>query len=106
MRDEAVPEPEVIRTCAVLYRGEVFTGVIHSDALAALKAVHSESVHDDEVVSGYLTTTGRFVGRGEAALIAERNDQLRESVKRRWDPAKGLYSEDLKPEIIWPDRAA
>ena len=96
--------PEAIRSAAVLYKNEIFTGVIHSDALEAMKQVHPQMIREDEYKNGYVTTTGRFADRMEAGLIAEQNDQIRESAKKRWSSGRGLWTEDLKPEVIYPNK--
>jgi hypothetical protein len=104
---ESVPtneELETIKSCAVLYRGEIFKGQIHSDARSEVRKAHLEAKTRD-MVEGYVTSKGRFVDRVEAVEIADKADQIRESARKHKEVDKRLWSEDLKPEVIYPDRA-
>lgn len=70
-------EPEKIKASALRFRGQVFTGHTHTDAMREL----GESYPDwgnlpDRVEDGFITTTGRYVDRDEAGQIADRADQI------------------------------
>ncbi len=104
---------EKIRNAAVLYKGKIYEGASHGHAfgelLKELKISDPElfkKVHGDEFelvtileaeeggssnFEGFVTNTGRYVGRSEATVIAERARQL----KKRKDLGSDLYSEDL-----------
>lgn len=98
MKETAVPEKIV--TAAVEYNGEIFKAPIHAMALEELQMVHPEVQHDSQYKNGFLTSAGRFVGRDEAAQIADLNDQIKAEVRDAAVEGKGLYSEDLKREML------
>ncbi len=69
-------EDEYISTAALEYRGQVFRGGNHGDALTALEEAVGEDYMTRDVRDGFVTSKDRFVDRIEADEIAERNDQI------------------------------
>lgn len=86
---------ESIRSAAVLYNGELYIGRTHGQARIALRSVHPDYRAPTE---GYVTSTGRFVGRQEATEIAERAIQLNhlDEHQRRDADELGLDSSHLR----------
>ncbi len=117
-RPGAVPARESIASAAIKYKGETFTGVIHSDAYEAAAQKFDVGTNDvfravskDDAASGFLTTAGRFVSREDAVKLAEEADQIQE--KPRDQPY--LIAQNLKenyadagsqPQMSGPPRAA
>jgi|GEM_PF-3463496 len=78
--------------CAAVSDGtRVARGGNHDNARAAWMQAYS-SRNIGACTSGFVTSTGRFVGRGEAAKIAFAAGQIRE-------PVAELYSEDLCDQL-------
>ncbi|MDP3726019.1 MAG: hypothetical protein Q8R36_02360 [bacterium] len=81
---------------ALKYHDEIFTGVLHSDAMLKLREKYSN--HDGgAVVTGFLITeTGEFTtDRKKALEIADRAGQVRKG-KSLSRVTGGLHSEDLR----------
>lgn len=90
----------MIKQAAIRFRGEIWTlprPARHHHILNALNAVlgwspetrRVEPLPDEErIEQGFVTWSGRFVDRREAAYIAELRCQIRE-------PKRELFSEDL-----------
>ena len=74
---EKQPEREEIKSTAILYKGEIFTGPTHGHAFGELLKSYpdckSEEVMDDD---GFITTSGRYVAREEAVKIAQAAKQI------------------------------
>src|SRR5688572_17743612 len=69
--------PEKIELSAVRFRGEVFTGKTHVDALKELGKRYPDWEAIRELLEGgFITTTGRYVDRDEAGKIAMNAGQL------------------------------
>ncbi|HEY4519618.1 MAG TPA: hypothetical protein VJH33_01090 [Candidatus Paceibacterota bacterium] len=68
---------ERIAFSALRYRGEIFTGANHGDALIDLEETHPDFV-GREVDDGFTTSSGRFVDRVEAYTIARSQGQLKQ----------------------------
>jgi hypothetical protein len=76
-----IPEKEVsiekIVSGAIRYKGEVFTGQFHADAVRKIWELYPETQEDmSDLEEGFMTSTGRFVDRKEAGEIAEKATQL------------------------------
>lgn len=91
--------PEIIESAAIKFEdGRVFTGQIHAEALIA--AGEEFGVHNLDRISGYIdgfvTSTGRFVDREEAGVIAKATQQLEHlNSKRMPNAEKSLDSNDI-----------
>lgn len=75
-----------ITESAVIHEGLVFTGKRHSDAIRV--AVETTGIKPVRGTQGFLTDTGLFVTREEAAKIAFDSGQIKTE-------KSVLYSEDL-----------
>lgn len=73
--------PERIQAAALRYKDRVFIGKGHIDAYDALERVFTSSIDMKEVEQGFMTDSGRFVDRNEAAEIAEKAKQYKFGVK-------------------------
>jgi hypothetical protein len=74
---EKKSETEKIVSGAIRYRGEVFTGQFHADAVTKIWELYPETKEDmTDFEEGFVTSTGRFVDRKEAGEIAEIATQL------------------------------
>ena len=95
---------ESITTAAILYAGEIFTGLMHADALQAILRKYPELQLNTStgLIDGFMTSKGRFVDRQEAGAIAKAAQQLEQLHPRQMQSAeKHLKSEDfLDPEEI------
>lgn len=91
---------ERVAAAAVKLRGRVFEGTSHKEAVfAAARALNLSPMTIWAAVSrkglGFTTSRGRFIGRAEAWVIAEREGQLlRKHVPAGTVPE--LHSEDLR----------
>jgi len=74
-----------IKIAAIMENGEVFTGRRHSDIIFEISQKTGKRVNG---VQGFVTDTGQFVGREEAAKIAFEAGQIKKEQPR-------LFSEDL-----------
>ena len=90
---------ERIEKSAVRHEGSIYTGKRHSDAInAAAEATGKTPVTGEQ---GFVTSTGRFVSREEAAKIAFSAGQITAASKGEPRPETGreekekLFSEDL-----------
>lgn len=84
------PEAKGIKSAAIKYDGKVYTGAIHPDAVMKIAEERGIDVSTDALFSefytreydkmqeGFLTDTGDFVGRQEAADIAQRAGQYKQ----------------------------
>lgn len=94
----APPSTERIAVPAIQYKGAMYSGAIHPDAVqaAARKFGLPEDIvtQDPSFREGFVTTEGRFVGRDEASQIASRQNQF-ESLSGEGQGAK-LYADNLK----------
>ncbi len=86
---------ERITFAAIRYKGEIFTGPVHSAAWVLMTEKYPKAVITDEREDGFMTSTGRFVKREEALDIADKAGQLEHE---RIHSLGGLLSEDLKDE--------
>lgn len=70
--------------------GFVLGGLRHNNIIGVLPInnTHRNDGKEYKTTQGFITSTGRFVTREEAALIAYNAGQIKEQVKR-------LFSEDL-----------
>ncbi|MDO8514387.1 MAG: hypothetical protein Q7S50_02470 [bacterium] len=88
---------ESLKGMAARYGDEVYTGILHSDAVKEFRAAHPEHAEKSEqevgLEVGYVTNTGRFVGREEAVMIGHRADQLKKGIAQR---RSKLLGSDLK----------
>jgi len=88
---------ERIDAAAVQYGDDVFVGINHGEAYEKLTAIHPEIIAANaDIKNGFLTSTGRFVSRDEASVIADKAEQIRDEMKNKI--RTGLHSEDLKRE--------
>lgn len=102
-------EPERIVTAAIEIGNEVFTGAIH--ILAAQKAVEAGALEAREAadfgdwleagaIDGFITSTGRFVNRGEAYAIARKADQIDQGdIRGEEENDNGKYYDDDSDEL-------
>ena len=87
---------EKIARAAIKYRGEVWHAVRpgrHHTIMRAHFSMYGKTnslSFEEHGVQGFVTTTGRFVDRKEAVVIAVRSGQIDAP---QWPP--DLYSEDL-----------
>ena len=89
---------EKIVAAAIRFNGEIVTGVNHALATRQLEKMHPDwqKMSTEPVEEGFLTSSGRFVDRREAAEIAERAAQTNEAgIDSRMNPEE-LDSSELK----------
>lgn len=73
---EGRPSQESVQYAAVSYNGEIFAGATHGDATLAFLGAHPGMEESTELlISGYLTTTGRFVTLEEGRGMSVKDDQ-------------------------------
>lgn len=78
---------ETVGFAAISYRGKIYTGVRHLDIIS--NQIWPEyGCFPPKDTEGFLTSTGRFVGRAEAARIAFAAGQIISELAI-------LYSEDI-----------
>ena len=67
------PQPERPLAPAVVYKGEVFTGLNHGDAYMKAGAKYPEFLESPELgdTEGFLTSKGRYVSRADAYDMAK-----------------------------------
>src|SRR3990167_5116353 len=77
-REQHSEQAERIAQAALLFRGKLYTGNHHDEALYKLGRDYPdwEDKYSDEIQEGFTTNAGRFVDRKEAKQIADRADQL------------------------------
>lgn len=96
---------ESITTAAILYAGEIFTGLMHADALQAILRKYPELKLSAStgLTDGFMTSKGRFVDRQEAGAIAKAAQQIEHLDSRLIGSAeKNLKAEDIyDPEEIF-----
>jgi hypothetical protein len=76
----------IVETAVRLDDGEIFTGLRHIDAFVKAYERSGTRFRDDQM--GFVTSTGRFVSRKEAAQIAYNAGQIRA-------PKDELFNDDL-----------
>ena len=99
---EGVPQPERITSAAIKFNGEIVRGLSHGLAVLELEKIHPnwKTISHDPVEEGFLTSSGRFVDRKEAAEIADRAEQTsEESVAGRSIPDE-LDSSELSGQTL------
>jgi hypothetical protein len=71
------PQAEKVKEAAILIEGHIFTGQMHGIAFNKARATmpNFEQVKDS-IEQGFVTTTGRFVSREEAGVLADNSGQL------------------------------
>jgi len=72
---------EKIASAAIKFNGEIITGINHALAIMKMEKIHPDwqKMSTEPVEEGFLTSSGRFVDRREAAEIAERAEQTDEA---------------------------
>jgi len=96
-------QPETIKSPAVRVGDKVFEGTDHGDAWVKAGEPEFGKPGQQGLEDGFTTSTGRFVSRTEALVIANKNNQV--SPKRLDEMARNpsdvwnyrLNSEDIKP---------
>lgn len=84
---------ERIAAAAIRMQGVVFTGIRHHLIMHDMRHTHfCKKEHVNDGVQGFITTTGRFVGREEARVIADAAGQIRYPLP---NASERLYSEEL-----------
>lgn len=91
---------ERIESAAVRYKGDVFMGPNHGMALSQLVEDDRYPNIDTDVLAdtaedGFVTSTGRFVNKGEAYILAEKQGQLKREFPGNTE-GRELDSNDLK----------
>ncbi len=89
---EKMKEPEFIICSAIMMKdGYVIRGHRHNDAIRTASDIprYSKEFIDEQ---GFITSTGRFVGREEAHIIAGMAKQIS---NEKFNKETMLYSEDL-----------
>jgi len=86
---------ERITLAAIKYKGDIFTGRLHSDAWKIMTEKYPEAVMTKDREDGFMTSTGRFVSGEEALEIADNADQLQ---NEKHYSAGILSAEELKNE--------
>jgi len=96
--DQQAREERIICS-AVRYKGKVWMGHRHGNALGAMHDELSYTMNRREMTAeqtdreqGFVTSTGRYVDRAEGWNIAEKAGQI---LKRDYQKEGELYSEDL-----------
>lgn len=74
---------KAIKQAAILYNGVVFNGDRHRNIIA-----NHPHINLKQGTEGFVTSSGMFLGRGEAAKIAYMTGQIKSKKKK-------LISEDL-----------
>lgn len=81
----------MIKQAAIrLGNGKVYKGFRHSEAIKKAAKANESVMAIRHATQGFITTSGYFVGRKDAMLIAKESGQIPETHK---DPT--LYSEDI-----------
>ena len=75
-------------TCSNIDFGYVVAGFRHCDCISLIAKLTGKRMCEHSYVSGFLTSSNRFVNRVEAMKIAFCSGQIKEQKKE-------LYSEDL-----------
>lgn len=104
----AASTPERIERAAVNLGGKVFAGPNHATAIRVAEKSTGRNFDDllmglpsAENIDGFLTSSGRFVSRNEAALIAEQSRQLKPNIVAPTPAEGGLLTEDMRRGAIW-----
>ena len=90
---------ESIKSAAIIFNGEKYTGINHAMAIRELEKVQPDwrKTNNEPVQEGFVTSIDRFVSRQEAAEIAERAEQLNHlDTYQKIDSASGLDSSHLR----------
>lgn len=69
-------EKERLEVAAVMFRDHVQTGINHGLAYDALQKELGFEPLDEEVVSGFITSTGRFVDMPTAYALGKESEQI------------------------------
>jgi hypothetical protein len=91
------PADEKIATAALNVNGRIYTGPSHMDAMMAAERIEKmplDEMRQGPILDGFVTNTGRFVSRWEAADIAARAKQGTPS--GAFGATRGLASENTK----------
>jgi len=65
---------ELMRSAAVLYKGEIFSSPLHFDARALCKEKFPDSDPND-VEEGYMTSDGKFLSKNEVNRMMDERDK-------------------------------
>ncbi len=96
-RKESYCETERIKCAAIkLANGKLFEGRDHSKAYKAAKEAGTERLDSLRAKQGFVTESGKFVDRNEAAKIAYAARQIQREITSN----AGLFSEDLNYPIL------
>ena len=68
--------PESIKSAAIMFGNDMYTGTNHAIAIRELAKVHPDWREHEYPKEGFLTNRKRFVDRDEAGKIADRAEQL------------------------------
>jgi len=90
---------ESIKSAAIKFKGEIIAGVNHAFAIMQLERNYPRA-NITSLEEGFLTSSGRFVDRREAAEIADQAAQTdEEGVESRSNPEE-LDSSELSKKTI------
>ena len=94
---KAEKEVETIKSAAVKIGDQIFEGQLHSDAYEKAGKELGQNI-ENTGEGGFITSTGRYVGRKEALSIAERQGQDKRlgSRDKYTESDKELLAEDLQ----------
>jgi hypothetical protein len=93
---------EKVTSAALLINGEIFTGANHPEANEKFMARYPDKdIEDLDFIDGFLTNTGRFVNRTEAAAIANKARQIVQPPDdmEPWQEGLELDSGDLDLDV-------
>ena len=97
---------ERIAQAALFFKGKLYTAAHHDDALYQLGRDYPDwqDKYADEIREGFTTNTGRFVDRNEAKNIADKADQLLQSMSenRRNDAELDSYDINIEEKPEYP----
>ena len=70
--DQIKKERESIAASAILFKGKIYTGVTHGEAILKFEErfPNWKKMKIEDIIDGFVTNTGRFVERDEAGKIA------------------------------------
>lgn len=113
---EQLGQPEKVAGAAVRLEGQIYTGILHSDAIQeaykyhgdiaeeALNKALSDGIDPNNLDTirdtfkgeqGFVTSTGRFISRKEALELAEKQNQIQEPFGIKPDKNEGLHIDNL-----------
>jgi flagellar motor protein MotB len=104
--DEDIAPGEKIKLSALKYRGKVYTGKTHFEAMQAIEDANPDIAEEgigtwswlEDIEEGFTTNKGNFVDRDQALEIAEAADQIEKDLPDRQKPRGYLVSEALIDE--------